>query len=72
MKFLYSSIFVFFFLPSVVHSSECEEVGIMDVKNLNIIDTKMKNPNGALSIKSEYAIYIKTKNCIAIKQQKIL
>lgn len=35
----------------------------MDVKNLNIIDTKMKNPNGALSIKSEYAIYIKTKNC---------
>lgn len=41
----------------------CKDISINDVKNLDITDTDMKNPNGIFSMKSEYAIYVKTKNC---------
>ena len=63
MKFFYLIVFCLFLISSFVNASECKKVGIMDIKNLKIIDTKMKNPNGLLSFKSEFAIYIKTKNC---------
>ena len=43
--------------------NNCADISIKDLKNLNVIDTKMKNPNSLLSMTSEYVIYVKTKEC---------
>ena len=63
MKKLLTLLFIFIITTSVSYSSECRDISIINIKDLDVIDTKMKNPNGILSTKGEYAIYIKTNKC---------
>lgn len=63
MKKLPTLLFIFILTTSASYSSECRGISITNIKDLDVIDTKMKNPNGILSTKGEYAIYIKTKKC---------
>ena len=63
IKILYFLICIFILTTSVSYSSDCGGISIINIKDLDVIDTKMKNPNGILSTKGEYAIYIKTKKC---------
>ena len=44
-------------------TKNCGDISVKDLKNLDVIDTKMKNPNSLLSMTSEYVIYVKTKEC---------
>ena len=44
-------------------NNDCKAITLQDVKNLDVNDTDMKNPSGLFSFNSEYAIYVKTKNC---------
>ena len=63
MKKLLTLLFIFIITTSVSYSSECRDISIINIKDLDVIDTKMKNPNGILSTKGEYAVYIKTNKC---------
>ena len=63
IKILYFLICIFILTTSASYSSECRDISILNIKDLEVMDTKMKNPNGILSTKGEYAIYIKTKKC---------
>ena len=44
-------------------NNNCKDIHISDINNLEIVDTKMSNPNGIFTTNAEYIISIKTKNC---------
>ena len=44
-------------------NNNCKDIHISDVNNLEIVDTKMSNPDGIFTTNEEYIISIKTKTC---------